>query len=132
MLDIKISAVSRAILKPVYQFGIPNSDPPNYQINLSKNRKLTLHTLVPQCVEPQEGCFELLRMQNSQNFLGLCSWTPLRLLSCKTVFLAMLVKKTVPPKIAGYGTENVPPPFDLTKILKSYHKRNDTRKFLEK
>ena len=28
--------------------------------------------------------------------------------------------------------ENVPPPLDLTRILKSYHKRYDWRKFLEK
>ena len=28
--------------------------------------------------------------------------------------------------------ENVPPPLDLTRIFKSYHKRNDRRKFREK
>ena len=28
--------------------------------------------------------------------------------------------------------KNVAPPLDLTKILKSYYKRNDRRKFLEK
>ena len=28
--------------------------------------------------------------------------------------------------------KNVPPPLDLTRILKSYHKRNDKRKFLKK
>ena len=28
--------------------------------------------------------------------------------------------------------KNVPPPLDLTRIFKSYHKRNDRRKFLEK
>ena len=28
--------------------------------------------------------------------------------------------------------KNVPPPLDLTRILKSYHKRNDRRKFPEK
>ena len=86
----------------------------NVKINSSKNRQLTFHTLVPQCVEPREEYFELLRMQNSQNFPGLCSWTPLgracsapsRLLSCTTVFLATLVEKPVPPqKIAGYGTD---------------------------
>ena len=27
--------------------------------------------------------------------------------------------------------KNVPPPLDLTRILKSYHKRNDRRKFPE-
>ena len=26
--------------------------------------------------EPREQCFELFRMQNNQNFLGLCPWTP--------------------------------------------------------
>ena len=28
--------------------------------------------------------------------------------------------------------KNVPPPLDLTRILKSYHKKNDRRKFPEK
>ena len=28
--------------------------------------------------------------------------------------------------------KNVPPPLDLARILKSYHKRNDRRKFTEK
>ena len=78
----------------------------NVKINSSKNRQLTFHTLVPQCVEQREECFELLRMQNSQNFPGICYWTPLRracsapsrLLSCTMVFLATLVKKPVPPK----------------------------------
>ena len=28
--------------------------------------------------------------------------------------------------------KNVPPPFDLTRILNSYHKRHDRRKFPEK
>ena len=28
--------------------------------------------------------------------------------------------------------KNVPPPLDLTRTLKSYHKRNDGRKFPEK
>ena len=30
------------------------------------------------------------------------------------------------------GLKNVPPPFDLTRVLKSYHKRNDRGKFPEK
>ena len=49
---MKDNAVSRAILKPVYWFGIPNSDPQNLKsvkINLSKNRQMTVHGLVPQC-----------------------------------------------------------------------------------
>ena len=28
--------------------------------------------------------------------------------------------------------KNLPPPLDFTRILKSYHKRNDRRKFPEK
>ena len=86
-------AVSRAILKPVYRFGIPNSDPwtlKSVKINSSKNRKMTV-------AEPPEPCFELFRMQNSQNFLGFCSWTPIP--SCTTVFLlATLVEKPAPKK----------------------------------
>ena len=49
---MKDNAVSRAILQPVYWFGIPNSDPQNLKsvkINLSKNRQMTVHGLVPQC-----------------------------------------------------------------------------------
>ena len=38
---------------------------------------MTIHALVPRCAEPQERCFELFRMQNSQNFPTLCPWTPL-------------------------------------------------------
>ena len=32
----------------------------------------------------------------------------------------------------GARLKNVPPPLDLTRILKSYHKRDDRRKFPEK
>ena len=32
----------------------------------------------------------------------------------------------------GARLKNVPPPLDLTGILKSYHKRNERRKFPEK
>ena len=120
------SAISRAILKSVYQSGIPNSDTQTVKSvknNSSKNRQLTFHTLVPQHVEPQEGCFELLRIQNRQNFPGLCPWTPLgraysapsRLSSCTTV--------------AGYGS---PPKlldtalisliFQTFRILRSHQK----------
>ena len=38
---------------------------------------MTIHALVPQCTEPREQCFELFKMQNSPNFLGLHPWTPL-------------------------------------------------------
>ena len=56
-------------------------------------------------VEPWERCFELFRMQNSQDFLKLCPWTPLvrfysasRLPSCTTIFFfAMLVETLVHP-----------------------------------
>ena len=59
-------------------------------------------------------CFELLRMQNCQNFLGLWPWTPLgkglqqphRLPNCTKAFLlTTLVQNPAPPKIDGYGTE---------------------------
>ena len=46
------NVVSRAIVKPVYWFGIPNSDPQNLRsvkIYSSKSRLLTVHALVPQC-----------------------------------------------------------------------------------
>ena len=103
------SAVSRAILKSVYQSQIPNSDTQtlkSVKINSSKNRQWTFHTLVPQHLEPQEGCFELLRMQISKNPPRLCSWTPLgracstpsRLPSCTMVFLVALVKKLAAPQ----------------------------------
>ena len=64
--DRCIQCISRAILKPVHQFGIPNSDPKtpkSIKINSSKNRQTTVHALVPQC-------FELLKMQYSQKFSG--------------------------------------------------------------
>ena len=113
-------------MKAVYRSGIPNSDPQtlkSVKINSSKNRQLTFHTLVPQCVEPQEGCFELLRMQNRQNFPGLCFWSPLgradsapsRLLSCT--------------RLAGYGspqklldTALISPIFQTVRILRSHQK----------
>ena len=55
------SAVSRAILKPVFQFGMPNTDPklPGFWCKLSSLFVVT---------EPQEQCFELFRMENSQKF----------------------------------------------------------------
>ena len=113
-------------MKALYRSGIPNSDPQtlkSVKINSSKNRQLTFHTLVPQCVEPQEECFELLRMQNRQNFPGLCFWSPLgradsapsRLLSCT--------------RLAGYGspqklldTALISPIFQTFRILRSHQK----------
>ena len=68
------SAVSRVILKPVYRFGIPNSDPQTLE-SVDFWHKLSSPFVV---AEPWEQCFELFRMQNSQNFPVLCPWTPLR------------------------------------------------------
>ena len=69
-------------------------------------------------VEQWEWCSELFRMQNSQDFLKLCSWTPWarfysasRLPSCTAIFFfAMLVETLVrpPPSI---------PPAPLKKTL---------------
>ena len=67
------SAVSRAILKPAYRFGIPNSTPQtlksvDFWCKLSSTFFLA---------EPRERCFELFRTQNSQKFPGFRPWTPL-------------------------------------------------------
>ena len=113
-------------MKAVYRSGIPNSDPQtlkSVKINSSKNRQLTFHILVPQRVEPQEGCFELLRMQNRQNFPGLCFWSPLgradsapsRLLSCTT-----LAGYGSPPKLLD--TALISPIFQTFRILRSHQK----------
>ena len=67
------SAKSRAILKPVYQSGIPNSNPQMLE-SVDFWCKLSSTFLV---AEPRERCFELFRMQNSQKFPGFCPWTPL-------------------------------------------------------
>ena len=67
------SAVSRPILKPVYRFGIQNSDPQTLQ-SMDFWCKLSSPFVI---AEPRERCFELFRMQNSKNFPGLCPWTPL-------------------------------------------------------
>ena len=40
--------------------------------------------------------------------------------------------KKMNDRIFSFQLENVPSPLDLTKILKSYHKRTDRRKFPEK
>ena len=67
------SVVSRAILKPIYQFGIPNSNPqmlksPDFWCKLSSMFLVA---------EPREQCFELFRTQNSQKFPGFRPWTSL-------------------------------------------------------
>ena len=113
-------------MKAVYRSGMPNSDPQtlkSVKINSSKNRQWTFHILVPQRVEPQEGCFELLRMQNRQNFPGLCFWSPLgradsapsRLLSCTT-----LAGYGSPPKLLD--TALISPIFQTFRILRSHQK----------
>ena len=68
-----ISVVSRAILQPVYQFGTPNS---YYQTLKSVDFWCKLLSLLV-VAEPQEQCFELIRMQTCQNFLWLYLWTPI-------------------------------------------------------
>ena len=60
------SAKSRAILKPVYQSGIPNTNPQMLE-SVAFWCKLSSTFLV---AEPRERCFELFRMQNSQKFPG--------------------------------------------------------------
>ena len=117
------SAISRAILKSVYQSGIPNSDTQTVKNSSSKYRQSTFHILVPQRVEPQEGCFEPLRMQNRQNPPGVCSWTPLgraysapsRLPSCITV-----AGYGSPPKLLD--TALISPIFQTFRVLRSHQK----------
>ena len=69
---------------------------------------MTVYALVPQCAI---SIFSYSKCKIAKNFPGLCYWThwrgltaPCRLPSCTTVlFLATLVEKPAPPKIAGYG-----------------------------
>ena len=56
------SDVTRAILKLVYRFGIPNSNPQMLK-SVDFWYKLLSMFLV---TEPRERCFELFRMENSQ------------------------------------------------------------------
>ena len=72
---------------------------------------MIVHVPAPQRAGPLERCFELFRMQNSQNFPGLRPWTPLagaysapRLPSCATVLLHVTLVENHPQKIARYGT----------------------------
>ena len=62
------SAVSRAILKPVYQFGMPNTDPilPGFcfcHCSLSQSHK--------------SNALSYSGWKIAKNFPGLCPWTPL-------------------------------------------------------
>ena len=109
------SAVSRAILKPVYRFGIPNSNPQTLK-SADFWRKLSSAFLV---AEPRERCFVLFRMQNSQKFPGFHPWTPLGraysaapppfpdFLAAQRFFSSLRSSKNQhPPKIAGYATDD--------------------------
>ena len=104
------SVVSRAILKLVYWFGIPNSNP-QMLISVDFWCKLLSMFLVS---ELTEQCFELFRLQNSQKFPGFCPWTPLGRaysttldsLAAQWFFSSLcLSKNRHPPKIAGYSTD---------------------------
>ena len=70
-VDEHSQCISRAILKPVYQFGIPNS---MHQMLKSIDFwcKLSSTFLV---AEPRERFFELFRMQNRQKFPWFHPWT---------------------------------------------------------
>ena len=70
---VTTNAISRAILKPAYRFGIPNSNSQTLK-SVDFWCKLLSMFLV---AKPREWCFELCRKQNSQKFLGFHPWTPL-------------------------------------------------------
>lgn len=66
-------ALPRAILKPVYRLGVPNSDP-----QLPKSVDFWCKLLSPFVVAESQGkCFEIFSMQNSQKFSGVYLWTTL-------------------------------------------------------
>ena len=97
------NAVSRAILKPVYRFGIPNSNPQTLK-SVDLWCKLSSTFFV---AKPRERCFELFRTENRQKFSRFSPLDPTeeglerlpRLPSCSTVFLlATLLEKPAPPK----------------------------------
>ena len=98
----------RAILKALYQFGIPNSDPQTLK-SVDFWCKLSSPYVV---AEPRERCFQLFRMQNSQNFPGLRPWTSLgRTYSVPQTpqlhngfSLRYTRRKPALPKNTGYGT----------------------------
>ena len=101
--EFLVSAVSRAILKPVYQFGIPNSNPHTLK-SADFWCKFSSTFLV---AEPRERCFELFRTQNSQKNSRVSPLDPTgeglqhrpRLPGCTSVFLlATLVEKPATPK----------------------------------
>ena len=112
------SAVSRAILKSVYWFGISNSNPQMLK-SVDSWCKLSSTFLV---AEPREQCFELFRMQNSQKFPVFCPWNPLRRAQSTAPdspaaqqffsLLCLLINQH-PQKIAGYST--------AVRTLANYH-----------
>ena len=60
------NAVYKAILKPVYWFGIPNSGSEtlkSVKVKLSKNRQITVHALVAQSTLSVLFCFPYTRLQ---------------------------------------------------------------------
>ena len=96
------------MLKLVYWFGIPNSNPQMLK-SVDFWCKLSSVFLV---AEPKEQCFELFKTQNSQKFPGFCPWTPLgRAYSsapdspAAQLFFSSLhmSKNRHPQKIAGYS-----------------------------
>ena len=108
-MDELSSAVSRAILKPVYCFGIPNFDPQtlkSVKINLCKNKETTVHALVPTMCPFCPQCSQKFLDPNGEDIQRHPPPPlPLMLPSCTTGFhLAMLIEKLAPPKIAGYST----------------------------
>ena len=103
---IRGSVVSRAILKPVYRFGIPISDSQtlkSVKINSFENIQMTVYALVPQCALSVLSYSECKIAKIFWGFIpgpyrGELTALP-RLLSCTTVFLLpMLVKKPAPSK----------------------------------
>ena len=102
--------VSSAILKPVYWFGIPNSNPQTLK-SVNFWCKLSSTFLV---ADLREQCFELFRMQNSKKFPRFHPWTPLEMaysatpdsLTAQRFFSSLRSSKNrQPPKIAGYCTD---------------------------
>ena len=103
------SAVSRAILKPLYRIGIPNSNSETLK-SVDFWCKLSSMFLV---AESRERCSELFRTQNSEKFPEFRPWTPLgRAYSAapdsptaQWFFSSLRSSKNLhPQKIAGYGT----------------------------
>ena len=80
-------------------------------------------------------------LKNDGNFDGLCQFSaksdskfPSRSRNERQDIQLSIEKKITFVKCLQTMADltNVPPPLDLTRILKSYHKRNDRRKFPEK